>query len=149
MNRIEAFLSRQQPSVGLGETEWTSFCTTQKWKLRPSLPDPFEVIRQFVELDTRRRGEATVLRKRVEDLARKVEKHEKLLTELFGRNREIQFGHFELWCSSEEAQSYRGKHVMFDEDKGLVASADSLDELMKKFGDKLGKGVVVGFVPEF
>lgn len=148
MNRIETFLSRQQPSVEPGETEWTALCTTQEWKLRPSLPDPIDVIRRFVELDSRRRGEASALRKRVEELARKVEKHDKLLTELLGRGSEIQFGPFELWCSSTEAQSYRGKHVMFDEAKGLVAHADTLDELMKKFGDKLGVGVVVGFVPE-
>jgi len=89
------------------------------------------------------------LREKINELKQRIDKHEELLQELFDPSRLPELGEFEKWRESLPLTSeYRGKHVVFIADKGVIASADSLDELMKIALKKSKPDeLTVGFVP--
>ena len=79
----------------------------------------------------------------------RIDKQEQLLKELLAPSVLPQAGTFEQWLvSGESVNSFRGKHVAFVSGKGVVASSDSLDELVERI-DAMGRTekLTVGFVP--
>lgn len=91
-------------------------------------------VTELAEMDT--------LRRRVDSLEARVKTleagHEEIV-EL------PELGPFEIWLASDDCKPYAGKSVAFVAGKGVIASADSLDELDGLVED--APEIVYGFVP--
>lgn len=126
-------------------------CDDPEWGVLPEFnpPPTTSLIRELAERLSGKAAENDILRERIDELTERVDKQEQLLKELFAPIALPEAGAFEQWLASYEAVSpFRGKHVAFVPGKGVVASSDSLDELVDAV-DAMGKveGLAIGFVP--
>lgn len=124
--------------VSCGEDEWAG-----------AGPDWESMVRELSHKLTGKAHENAELQERVDALEERVSRNEQLLKEMFDPTNLPIYGTFEQWrTSGEPVNSYRGKHVAFVAGKGVIASSDSLDELMEGV-EKEGKpeGLIIGFVP--
>jgi len=121
------------------------------WGVRTESGSLFEMgfIRELAKQLSGKTAENDILRERIDELTERVEKQEQLLNELLAPSVLPEAGAFEQWLASGASVSpFRGKHVAFVPGKGVVASSDSLDELVDVV-DAMGKieGLAIGFVP--
>lgn len=103
----------------------------------------------FIQQLSRKARESDGLRKQVEELSRKVERHEKLLANFLDVGSPPPLGEYEQWIEAgADTGKYLGKHVAYLKGHGVLAAADTLDELFEQV-EKLGKvnEVTFGFVP--
>jgi Family of unknown function (DUF5678) len=80
----------------------------------------------------------------------KLESFVKEIKEMFDPTDLPELGEYEKWLASVPAISeFRGKNIAFVEGKGVIAFADSLDELMDIINTKKFKKskLIIGFVP--
>jgi hypothetical protein len=146
MNRI-AHLFDQSADRFQSVEGWNEWCPPQSRVAK--FGDPLgmkETARLLLQL-VNQASQRDDLVAQLKALAQKVERHEKLLNEIFSEPSVVPVGSYEEWCASDAASSFKGKHVIFIESKGVVASSDSLDDLIVKVGGSLKQGMVVGFVP--
>jgi hypothetical protein len=88
------------------------------------------------------------IEQKVDELRDRINEHERLLREIFDGSSQPVSGAFENWVSSEGSRAYQGKHVAFLEGKGVIAFADSLDELSDRLRTERVEGdLIIGFVP--
>ena len=94
--------------------------------------DSILAIKQMLSAFGLGKREAASLRHEIEELRKKVDHHDKLLKQFFEPAEVERKGSYEEWASNVEAViPFRGKHVAFVEKEGVIASADSLDELLR------------------
>jgi hypothetical protein len=154
-NRLKQFMKPtgwpDYPGRGFGNIP-SMVCEEGEWGephagFKP--PYPAEMIRELVKKLSGKVDENVELQERVEELEQRIDKHEQFLKELFDPANLPVYGTFEQWRGSgDPVNPYRGKHVAFVAGKGVIASSDSLDELMEDV-EKKGKpeGLIIGFVP--
>lgn len=125
-------------------------CDDLEWGVPSVFKAPAKgLIRELAEQLSGKAAENDILRERIDELTDRVDKQERLLKELLAPSALPEFGAFEQWLvSGETVNQFRGKHVAFVPRKGIVASSESLDDLVDDV-DAMGKveGLTIGFVP--
>jgi uncharacterized protein DUF5678 len=154
MNRLKQFMPENEWAIGTessfgSESLWG--CRQPEWGVHGFSQPLFskDLIKALVDELSGKADENTRLQKRVDELARRLDKQEQLLKQFFDPSGLPAYGTFEQWLLSNEAVSdYRGKHVAFVAEKGVIAFADSLDELVESIG-AVGHetNTTIGFVP--
>jgi hypothetical protein len=94
-----------------------------------------------------RTGDHDVVNQRLDDLEDRVAELDRMFREAFGTS-EVKAGEFENWLETTASlEELRGKHVAFKSGKGLIAKADSLDELLAKVRGLKDSEISIGYVP--
>lgn len=154
MNRIAHLIGKKGWEIDL-EKEFDAGtllpCDNPEWGVLPEFnpPPAASLIRELTQQLSGKTAENDILRDRIDELTERVDKQERLLKELLSPNSLPKVGDFEQWLSLMEFSGpFQGKHVAFVPGKGVVASSNSLDELVDAV-DAMGKveGLVIGFVP--
>jgi hypothetical protein len=89
------------------------------------------------------------LQYQIKEQGERLSKLEQFVRDVFEPTDLPEYGDFEKWLASGKGVSeYQGKNVAFIAGSGVIASSESLDELME-FLRKNGKpeGIIIGFVP--
>lgn len=104
---------------------------------------------QLLKALTRKARESDDLREQIEKLSQKVEQHERLLADFLDVGSPPPLGEYERWIAAgADGEKYLGKHVAYLPGHGVLAAADTIDELFEQV-EQMGKvnEVTFGFVP--
>jgi len=147
MNRLETSKGWAFPGEAAEHDEWTTTSWLQPGSIKPSASIKF--IETLVALSAKEKTKTADLEARLQALTARLVKQERLLNDLINPSNLPQNGSFEDWLSSTEAEKYKGMHVAFSPNRGIIESSYSLDELVDKKSVKDCRDVILGFVSNF